>query len=125
MAIQSRSTITQDIMKAQTPSQLFIDTLQSLAQTRIRETPEFQFILAMKQQLLKNKWEPAQAKAIAGSQNVSLPEGATSEELHEMGYQYAELYTVVYNDLVVVGQWDDPIVEAGLLTKQLLESATR
>lgn len=112
-------------MKTPTSSQFFIDTLQSLAQTRIRETPEFQFIMALKQQLLQNKWEPAQAKAIAGSQNISLPEGATSGELQDMGYYYAELYTSVYNDLVVVGKWDDPIVEAGLLTKQLLERAAR
>lgn len=112
-------------MQKQTPAQSFIDTLQSLSQMRIRETPEFQFIMAAKQKLLENRWEPAQAKAIAANHNISLPPDATSEELQEMGYYYAELYTSVYNDLVVVGKWEDPIVEAGILTKQLLERATR
>lgn len=79
----------------------------------------------MKQKLIQNNWGPTQAKAIAGSQNISLPAGATSQELHDMGYHYAELYTLAYNDLVIVGKWDDPIVEAGHLTKQLLERATR
>lgn len=112
-------------MKPTTPSSSFIDTLQSLAQLRIRETPEFQFIIAMEKHLLTNMWEPNQAKAIAGSHSVTLPAGATAQELDDMAYYYVELFTAVYNDLAIVAKWDYPIVEAGVLTKQLLESATR
>lgn len=79
----------------------------------------------MEEHLLKNRWEPAQAKAIASSQSIALPASATAQELDDMAYYYVELFTAVYNDLAIVAKWDYPIVEAGMLTKQLLENATR
>lgn len=98
----------------------FIDTLRKLSELQLRETPQFRFLMAVKAQLLENCWTPADANLAVGSQQIPLPFGATSEQLDDMGYYYAQLICSAYEALLLGAHFDNPITEASLLAKHML-----
>lgn len=109
-------------MNSQTPEQ-FISTLQSLATGTIRETPEFVFMVALKNELCNCHWDEPTALRLAAQHDVRLPQGATVEQLQDMAYHYAKLITQCHDDLQAAGGYDGPSDEAALLAQRLVREA--
>ena len=109
-------------MNNQTPDQ-FITTLYSLADGAVHETPEFVFMVAVRDQLLKNHFGRDEAHRLASQQNIRLPFGATAEQLEDMGYHYANLLAKCHDDLETKGGFEGPNTEASLLAQRLVREA--
>lgn len=97
--------------------------LRNLADVDVSNSAEFVFILELKKTLIEHGFEPGEAKDIAASQNIPMPFGATHAECQEMAQLYGDLYIKAYNALISKGKYNDPVVEAGHLARQLLSPA--
>lgn len=116
-------TVSQAIMREKSAA-TFVNKLHLMvANTRVKDTPQFLFVAEMKDTLIKNGFEPQDAKAMADCQMINLPGDATVSEVKDLGYHCAELVTKCYNDLRTIGKFDDPLAEAVRLAKALLSQA--
>lgn len=109
-------------MNNQTPKQ-FLNTLHLIANSDLGRTPEFIFMVALKNQLLENHFERETAHRLASQLDVALPHGATPEQLQEMGQYCADLIARCHDELQSAGGFDGPSDEAALLAQRLIREA--
>jgi hypothetical protein len=109
-------------MNNQTPEQ-FLTTLYTLANAPTQEKPEFVFMAALKHELLENGFDRDTAQRLAGQPDIALPPGATTEQLQDMGYHYANLIAKCHDDLVRYCGFDGPSDEAALFAQRLVRQA--
>lgn len=109
-------------MNNQTPKQ-FLNTLHVLANSNLRDAPEFIFMVALKDQLVENSFERDTAHRLASQFDIPLPPGAESEDLQEMGRYCADLIAKCHDELQRAGGFDGPSDEATLLAQRIIREA--
>lgn len=94
--------------------------LENLEHVKIQETPEFAFVVALRQRLISNHFGPDLAAQMVVSQTVDLPDELTVEQAKQLGSRYADLVAMCYDELETAFGPSAPSLEACQLAKQLL-----